>query len=72
MPYPLIQVMPRPWGTDDGMAQLGAPGLQKGELLKLLSVLPLRRFSSLTLHRKLTLKEGDLLDKAFSILTSRG
>jgi hypothetical protein len=35
-PHPLIQVMPHTWGTDDGVTQLGAPGLQKGELLKLL------------------------------------
>jgi hypothetical protein len=54
------------------MAQLRAPGLQKGELLKLLSPLPLRHLSGLTLHRKLTLKEGDLLVKAISILASIG
>jgi hypothetical protein len=71
-PHPLRLVMPHTWGTDDGMAHLGAPGLQKGELLKLLMVLPLRHLSGLMLLRKLTLKEGDLSDKAFSILMSRG
>ncbi len=46
-PHPLRQVMPRPWGSDNGVAQLRAPGLQKGELLKLLPTLPLRRLPSM-------------------------
>jgi hypothetical protein len=69
---PLKHVMPHPWGTNDGMAQLGTSGLQKGEILKLLSVLPLRHLSVPMLCHKLALKEGNLLDKAFSILTCRG
>jgi hypothetical protein len=64
--------MPHPVGTDDGVVQLRASGLQKGELLKLLSALPLRHLPGLMLCCKLALKEGDLLDKAFGILTSRG
>jgi hypothetical protein len=63
--------MPCQWGTDDGVAQLGAPGLHKGELLELLLALPLKHLLGLTLHCKLALKEGDLLDKAFGILMSR-
>jgi hypothetical protein len=72
MLHPLKQVMPYPCGTDDGVAHLGATGLQKGELLKLLSVLPLGHLSGPTLCSKLTLKEGELLEKAFGILTSKG
>jgi hypothetical protein len=72
MPHPLRLVMPHTWGTDDGVAQLGALGLKKGELLKLLSTLPLRHLSGPMLRRKLTLKEGDLSDKTFDILMSRG
>jgi hypothetical protein len=64
--------MPPPYGTDDGVAQLGAPDLQKGELLKLLSALPHRHLSSPMLRHKLTLKEGDLPDKVFDIIVSRG
>jgi hypothetical protein len=71
-PHPIRQVMRRPWGTDDDMTQLRDSGLQKGELLELLSALPLRHLPSLSLYLKLVLKEGDLPDKAFSILTSRG
>jgi hypothetical protein len=72
MPHPLKQVIPHPWENDDGMAQLGAPTLERGELLKLLSALPLRHLSSLMLRCKVALKEGDLPDKAFGILRSRG
>jgi hypothetical protein len=54
------------------MTQLIASGLQKGELLELFSMLPLRHLLGLMLGRKLVLKEGKLLDKAFDILTSRG
>jgi hypothetical protein len=36
---------PHPWRTDNGKAQPGAPGLQKGELLKLLLALPLKLLS---------------------------
>jgi hypothetical protein len=69
--HPLRQVMPHPWGTNNGMAKLGALGLQKGELLKLL-LEPLGHLSGLMLHCKLALKEGNLPDKAFSILARRG
>jgi hypothetical protein len=55
MSHPLRHVMPLPWETDDGMPQLRASGLQKVELLKLLSTLPLRHLLGLTLRRKLTL-----------------
>jgi hypothetical protein len=48
------------------------PGLLKGELLKLLSTIPLRHLSCLTVCSKVTLGEGDLSDKAFSIIASRG
>jgi hypothetical protein len=72
MPHPLRQVMHHPWGTNDGVAQLGAPSLEKGDLLKLLSVLPLRYLSGPTPRRELALKEGDLPDKSFVIFTSRG
>jgi hypothetical protein len=61
MPHPLRQMMPCPWGTNDGVAHLRARGLQKGEPLKLLSLLPLRHLSDLTLHQKLALKEGGIL-----------
>jgi hypothetical protein len=64
--------MPHPWGTDDGMTQLGTSGLQKGELLELLSVLPLRHLPGPTLRHKLILKEGDLLGKALGIFMGRG
>jgi hypothetical protein len=71
MPHPLRQVIPRPRGTNNGMAQLRAPGLRRGELLKLLLALPLRHLSGPTLCCKLALKEGGLPEKAFDILTSR-
>jgi hypothetical protein len=70
--HPLRQVMPSLWGIYDGMTQLKTSGLQKGELLKLFSVLPLRNLPGMTLHRKLILKEDDLPGKAFGIFTSRG
>jgi hypothetical protein len=54
------------------MVQLRAQGLQKGELLKLLLVLPLRHLSGQMLRRKLALKEGDLPGKAFGIIARRG
>jgi hypothetical protein len=56
--------MPWPQGTNDGMTQIGIPGLLKGELLKLCSVLPLRHLPGPMLHRKLILKEGDLLSNS--------
>jgi hypothetical protein len=71
-PHPLGQVMPQPWGTNDIMAQLRTLGLQKGELLKLCLVLPLRHFPGPTLRRKLNLKEGHLSDKPLGILMSSG
>jgi hypothetical protein len=64
--------MPHPWVTDDGVAQLGTPGLQKGELLKLLSALPLRHLPGPVLHHNLILKESYHPGKAFSILARRG
>jgi hypothetical protein len=64
--------MPYLWGIDIGVAQLRASGLQKGELLKLLLMLPLRHLLGPTLRCKLILKEGDLPDKSFGILMSRG
>jgi hypothetical protein len=70
--HPLRQVMPHPWGTDDGMAQLEGLGLQKGEILELLSVLHLTHLPGPALRHKLILKESDLLGKAFGILASRG
>jgi hypothetical protein len=54
------------------MTQLGTSGLQKGELLELLSVLPLRHLPGPTLRHKLILKEGDLLGKALGIFMGRG
>jgi hypothetical protein len=71
-PHLLRQVMPQPWGTNDGLAQLRVSGLQKGELLELCLALPLGLFPGPTLCCKLILKEGDLLDKALGILMSRG
>jgi hypothetical protein len=77
-------VIPHPWGINNGMAQLGALGLQKGQLLKLLPMLDischvkqatgirLGQLSGLVLLRKLALKEGDLSNKAFCILASKG
>jgi hypothetical protein len=64
--------MPRPWGTDDGMTQLGTPGLQKDELLKLFSMLPLRHLPGPILQHKHLLTEGDRLGKAFGTFTGRG
>jgi hypothetical protein len=54
------------------MTQLRAMSLQKGELLELLSALPLRHLPSLTLRGKLILKKGDLTSKAFTIFMSSG
>jgi hypothetical protein len=50
------------------MTQLRASGLLKGELLELLSMLPLRHLSSPMLRGELIVKKGDLMGKAFSIL----
>jgi hypothetical protein len=44
----LRQVIPHPLRTDNGKTQLGAPGLQKGELLKVLPA-PLLRHLPLML-----------------------
>jgi hypothetical protein len=71
-PHPLRQVMSRPWETDDGMTQLRASSLPKGELLELFSALPLGHLPSLIVRGKLVLKKDDLTGKAFGILTSRG
>jgi hypothetical protein len=58
--------------TDDGMTLLRTSGLQKGELLEVCLVLPLRHLLGLTHHCKIILREGDLPSKAFSIFMSRG
>jgi hypothetical protein len=71
-PHPLGQVMPQPWGTNDGMAPLRASVLLKGELLELCLALPLIQFPGPTLCRKLVLKEGDLSNKALGSLTNQG
>jgi hypothetical protein len=71
-PHLLRQVMPHLWGIDDGVTLLGAPGLQKGELLKYLLVFPLEHLPSLMLCGNLILKKGALTGKAFGIFTSRG
>jgi hypothetical protein len=52
--------------ADDGMAQLGGLSLQKGEILKMLSVLPLRCLPRQTLRCELVLKEDDFSCKALS------
>jgi hypothetical protein len=54
------------------VTQLRALGLHKGELLELLSVLPLKHLPSLTLRDHLFLKKGNLTGKAFGIFMSRG
>jgi hypothetical protein len=61
-----------PRRADDGVAQLGAPSLQKGELLEVLLVLPLRCLSRSMLLHKLALKEGNFLCKALGVSPSRG
>jgi hypothetical protein len=52
------------------MTQLGTPGMQKGVLLEPFLALPLRHLPVSMLYRKLVLKEGDLLGKAFSVFMS--
>jgi hypothetical protein len=42
------------------MAQLGSLSLKEGELLKVCTVLPLKRFSGPMLHCKVILKKGNL------------
>jgi hypothetical protein len=69
--HPLKQMF-CPSRTDDGMAHLGTPSLQKAELLKVCLVLPHRHLLGLMLHRKLILEEGDLQCKNFRVLTTRG
>jgi hypothetical protein len=54
------------------MAQLGPPSLQKGELLKMISVLLLRCLLHPMLLRKLVLKAGDFSCNILSVSTSRG
>jgi hypothetical protein len=58
--------------TDDGKVHLQAPSLYKGELIETLMVLPLRCLVGLTLFRKLSLKEGNLLRKALGVVASKG
>jgi hypothetical protein len=85
-------VIPHLCRTKNGKAQLRALGLQKGELLELLLVLPLRlllpplgishRIGQAmrvllghllipTCLRKLTLKKGNLSNKAFYLVVSK-
>jgi hypothetical protein len=59
--HPLQQVIPHPWGTNNGKAQFGASDLQKGELLKLLPTLPIR-------HLSLTFSIGRRIRQAVGIL----
>jgi hypothetical protein len=61
-----------PRRANDGMAQLKAPTLQKGELLEVLSVLPLRRLLCPMLLHKLALKENNFLHNALGVNTRRG
>jgi hypothetical protein len=91
--HPLRHVIPHPGRTDDGEAQLGALGLQEGELLKCSRCSSLdtsHRCSAATTTsdkptgillnhhpspaclRKLTLKEGNLLNKVFNIFADEG
>jgi hypothetical protein len=70
-PHPLRQVSCSR-RANDGMTQLGDLSLQKGELLKMLSVLLLRCLLRPTLLRKLVLKEGDFLCKILGVGKSRG
>jgi hypothetical protein len=68
--HPHRQVIPHPWWANNGEIQLRALGLQKGELLELLLVLP-QTPSTPTRLCMLALKEGDLLDKALYVFKSR-
>jgi hypothetical protein len=68
----MAQMMLCPRRADDGTTELRTSGLQKGELLKVCLVLPLRHLSGPMHHRKLILMEGDLPCKAFGIFMSRG
>jgi hypothetical protein len=69
--HPLQQVIPHAWRTDNGKAQLRAPGLQKGELVKQAMRILLGHFLSPVHLYKITFEKGDLPDKAFYLLTSR-
>jgi hypothetical protein len=63
-------VIPHPWRTENGKAQLRTPGLQKGKLLKLLLALPLGFLPPpLGLSRSISQEAGVLLGH-LSILTS--
>jgi hypothetical protein len=85
-------VIPDLWWANNSKTRLRTLGLQKGELLKQLSMLPLghhqpartisrrvRQAMELPLGHlsgparlhKLTLEEGDLLDKVFYVFMSR-
>jgi hypothetical protein len=70
-PHPLGQLS-CPRRADDGMAHLIAPSLQKGELLEMLSMLPLRCLHRPTLLYKLVLEEDDFPRIILGIGTSRG
>jgi hypothetical protein len=54
------------------MPQLGAPSLQKGELLEMLSVLLLKCLPCPSLLHKLVLKEGNFPCKIIGVDMSRG
>jgi hypothetical protein len=61
--HPVQQVISHSWRTDNGKTQLRAPSLQKGELLKLLPVLPLGHVVSLLgISRCIGQAMGILLD----------
>jgi hypothetical protein len=53
--------------ANDGMAQLKAPSLQKGELLQALSVIPLRHLPLPMRLHKLALKEDEFFSKALML-----
>jgi hypothetical protein len=53
------------------MTQLGTLGLQKGELLRLFLVLPLRHLLGPMLRCNPVLREGDLLVKAFGFFPGK-
>jgi hypothetical protein len=65
-PHPLEQ-MSCPMRANDGMAQLKAPRLQKGELLQALSVIPLRHLPLPMRLHKLALKEDEFFSKALML-----
>jgi hypothetical protein len=70
--HPLQQLIPHPWRTDNGKAQLRAPGMKKGGLLKLLLMRPLGLLPLLLgIGCKAEQTMSNLLRKALGILASR-